>query len=232
MIEARKLRKTYHDGRNENTVLKDVDLNIQEGEFVAIMGPSGAGKSTLLYQLGLLDHPTKGEILIGGVNTEKLSQKQRTNFRLHNLGFVFQDYALVPELTAAENVFLTLLMQGLDKLSARAKAKEILERLGLGDRLNNLPSQLSGGEQQRVSVARAIAHSPKILYADEPTASLDTERSLELMKVFENLNSSGQTIIMVTHEPEFAEFARRTVGLRDGNLVSDEKRHRHHGTHK
>lgn len=232
MIETRKLRKTYHDGQNENTVLKDVDLHIEEGEFVAIMGPSGAGKSTLLYQLGLLDHPTKGEILIGGVNTERLSQKQRTNFRLNNLGFVFQDYALVPELTSVENVFLTLLMQGMDKSSARKRAQQILERIGLGDRLNNLPSQLSGGEQQRVSVARAIAHQPKILYADEPTASLDTERSLELMKVFEDLNASGQTIIMVTHEPEFAEFARRTVGLRDGNLVSDERGHHRHSHHK
>lgn len=231
MIETKKLRKTYHDGRNENTVLKDVDLFIKEGEFVAIMGPSGAGKSTLLYQLGLLDHPTKGEILIGHLNTERLSQKERTNFRLHNLGFVFQDYALVPELTATENVFLTLLMQGLDKTSACAQAKQVLERLGLGDHLNNLPSQLSGGEQQRVSVARAIAHNPKILYADEPTASLDSERSLELMKVFEDLNSAGQTIIMVTHEPEFADFAHRIVSLRDGNLVGDEKHHQHH-SHK
>ncbi len=230
MIETKKLRKTYHDGRNENTVLKDVDLFIEEGEFAAIMGPSGAGKSTLLYQLGLLDHPTKGEILIGHINTERLSQKERTNFRLHNLGFVFQDYALVPELTATENVFLTLLMQGMDKSSARAQAQKILDQLGLGDRLNNLPPQLSGGEQQRVSVARAIAHSPKILYADEPTASLDTERSLELMKVFEELNANGQTIIMVTHEPEFADFARRIVSLRDGNLIHDEKHHphRHH----
>jgi putative ABC transport system ATP-binding protein len=230
MIETKKLRKTYHDGRNENTVLKDVDLFIEEGEFAAIMGPSGAGKSTLLYQLGLLDHPTKGEILIGHINTERLSQKERTNFRLHNLGFVFQDYALVPELTATENVFLTLLMQGMDKSSARAQAQKILDQLGLGDRLNNLPSQLSGGEQQRVSVARAIAHSPKILYADEPTASLDTERSLELMKIFEELNANGQTIIMVTHEPEFADFARRIVSLRDGNLIHDEKYHphRHH----
>ena len=230
MIETKKLRKTYHDGQNENTVLKDVDLSIEKGEFVAIMGPSGAGKSTLLYQLGLLDHPTKGEILIENLNTERLSQKERTNFRLHNLGFVFQDYALVPELTATENVFLTLLMQGLDKASARKQAARVLENLGLGNRLNNLPSQLSGGEQQRVSVARAIVHNPKILYADEPTASLDSERSKELMKLFEELNSAGQTIIMVTHEPEFAEFARRIVGLRDGNLVSDEH-HRHH-THK
>ena len=159
-----------------------------------------------------------------------MSQKERTNFRLHNLGFVFQDYALVPELTATENVFLTLLMQGMDKSSARAQAQKILDQLGLGDRLNNLPPQLSGGEQQRVSVARAIAHSPKILYADEPTASLDTERSLELMKVFEELNANGQTIIMVTHEPEFADFARRIVSLRDGNLIHDEKHHphRHH----
>ena len=230
MIETKKLRKTYHDGRNENTVLKDVDLFIEEGEFAAIMGPSGAGKSTLLYQLGLLDHPTKGEILIGHINTERLSQKERTNFRLHNLGFVFQDYALVPELTATENVFLTLLMQGMDKSSARAQAQKILDQLGLGDRLNNLPPQLSCGEQQRLSVAPAIPHSPKILYADEPTASLDTERSLELMKVFEELNANGQTIIMVTHEPEFADFARRIVSLRDGNLIHDEKHHphRHH----
>jgi len=223
MIKVRDIEKTYESGSLKQTVLKNVNLEINEGEFLAIMGPSGAGKSTLLYQLGLLDHPTNGEIIIDGINTEKLSHDERTNFRLHKLGFVFQDYALLPELTATENVSITLFMQGVPRTQSDEMSAEALTSVGLGSRLHHLPSQLSGGEQQRVSIARAIAHNPKILFADEPTANLDSERSLEIMNIFLKLNKAGQTIIMVTHEPEFAQFTQRTVNLRDGSIVSDIK---------
>lgn len=223
MIETRNIEKTYVNGPLQQTVLKNINLTIHEGEFISIMGPSGAGKSTLLYQLGLLDHPTSGEIIIDGINTEKLTHDERTNFRLHKLGFVFQDYALLPELTAIENVSITLFMQGVPQAEADKMSAEALTNVGLGGRLHHLPSQLSGGEQQRVSVARAIAHNPKILFADEPTANLDSERSLEIMDIFRKLNKAGQTIIMVTHEPEFATFTERTVNLKDGSIVSDIK---------
>lgn len=223
MIKTKDISKIFHSGKADIAALKDINLNIDEGEFVAIMGPSGAGKSTLLYQLGLLDHPTSGEIIIDNYNTENLSEDERTYFRLKQLGFVFQDYALLPELTATENVYIPLLMLGYSKKEAEKRAIEHLERVGLGQRSGNLPSQLSGGEQQRVSIARAIAHEPKILFADEPTASLDSERSFEIMQIFKDLNEKEkQTIVMVTHEPEYSAFAKRIVKLKDGEIISDE----------
>lgn len=221
MIEARHIEKTFHTGGSSLTVLKDISFVINDGEFVGIMGPSGAGKSTLLYQLGLLDHPTKGQILIDNIQTEKLSQIERAQFRLMRLGFVFQDYALLPELTALENVSLTLRMQGFSRTDAEKKALQALEKVGLANRTGNLPSQLSGGEQQRVSIARAIAHDPQIVFADEPTANLDSERSYEIMEIFKKLNQEGQTIVMVTHEPEFALYTKRILQVKDGTIVSD-----------
>jgi putative ABC transport system ATP-binding protein len=223
MVAAHDVVKTYHTGKLDLTVLKGVTLTVAAGEFVAIMGPSGAGKSTLLYQLGLLDQPTAGEVTIAGVRTSELSNDQRTEFRLRELGFVFQDYALLPELTAAENVFVTLLMQGVGRRDAYERARTTLTQVGLGERLGNLPAQLSGGEQQRVAVARAIVHQPKILFADEPTANLDTERSLEIMRLFAAFNRAGQTIVMVTHEPEYAAFAGRVITLKDGRITADER---------
>lgn len=226
MIEVRKLEKTFQNGDVETRVLKGVDLTVEDGEFISIMGRSGAGKSTLLYQISLLDHPTGGEVIINGHKTQSMSSLERMRFRLVQFGYVFQDYALLPELTALENVALPLLMQDIAKHKAYAQATEALERMGLGHRLHNLPSQLSGGEQQRVSVARAVAHKPKILFADEPTANLDNESSRTVMGIFKELHQEGQTIIMVTHEEEYAKMAEKIVRLDDGQIVSTTHPHK------
>lgn len=218
MIKARGIVKTYNTGNIETQVLKGVDVDIDSGEFVAIMGRSGAGKSTLLYQLSLLDRPTAGTIEINQKNVLDLNSEGRVRFRLENLGYVFQDYALMPELTAWENVAIILLMQNKGKEEAKALALQALEKVGLGERVNNLPNQLSGGEQQRVSIARAIAHGPKIIFADEPTANLDTETSDKVLQIFLNLNKQGQTIVMVTHEPEYAAAAGRIIKVVDGRI--------------
>jgi putative ABC transport system ATP-binding protein len=220
MIKVKNLIKTYIDGDKETRVLKGIDFNAEDGEFIAIMGRSGAGKSTFLYQVSLLDEPTSGEIIIDGVDTHNLSANQKTEFRLKNLGYVFQDYALLPDLTALENIALPLLMQGMDKSEAYKMSEESLKRFNLGHRINNLPSQLSGGEQQRVSVARAIAHKPKILFADEPTANLDNASSEVVINLFKELNRGGQTIVMVTHEEDYAKVADRIVNLDDGRIVN------------
>ena len=223
MIEVKNLKKSFQDGEKTTEVLKGIDFMTESGDFVAIMGRSGAGKSTLLYQMSLLDEPTAGEIFIDGKNVLALSTAERTSFRLSQLGYVFQDYALLPEMTALENVALPLLMQNLSEKKAYAKAAEHLTLVGLGQRLHNLPSQLSGGEQQRVSIARAIAHEPKILFADEPTANLDNESSRIVMDIFKKLHSEGQTIIMVTHEVEYSKFAERIIHLDNGQIISDER---------
>lgn len=226
IISVHGLVKTYRTGALDVTVLKGVSIDIPKGQFVAIMGRSGAGKSTLLYQLGLLDRPTGGTIILDGADTAALSRKEREVMRLTRLGYIFQDYALLPELTAIENVALPMLMQGASTSTAYRHATVSLERIGLSSRLTNLPSQLSGGEQQRVSIARAIAHSPAILFADEPTASLDTENSETIMKILKELRADGQTIVMVTHEPEYGRLTDRIITLNDGIVVSDEHTHR------
>ncbi len=223
MIEAKQLVKTFKDGDRETRVLKGIDFKAESGEFISIVGRSGAGKSTLLYQLSLLDEPTGGEIYIDGTNTHDMTDKERMSFRLNQFGYVFQDYALLPDLNALENAALPLLMQNLSKAESYRIAREALTKAGLGDRLKNLPSQLSGGEQQRVSIARAVAHSPKILFADEPTANLDRESSMVVMGIFKDLHKAGQTIIMVTHEEEFARLAERTVHLDDGRIAAQER---------
>ncbi len=223
MIKAQNIVKTFKNGSVETRVLKDVSLQIEQGEFIAIMGKSGAGKSTFMYQLGLLDHPTSGDIIIDDVNATSLNHDDRTRFRLENLGYIFQDYALVPELTAIENVIVPLLMQGKTDEQAAEIAKASLARIGLSHRENNLPSQMSGGEQQRVSIARAVAHNPKILFADEPTANLDNVSSESVMDVFRELHAQGQTIIMVTHEPEYTAYCDRVIYLSDGQIVDEKK---------
>lgn len=219
MIKVKGLVKTYIDGDKETQVLKGLDFVANDGEFIAIMGRSGAGKSTFLYQMSLLDEPTSGEIIIDNVDTHNLTLDGKTAFRLKNLGYVFQDYALLPDLTAVENIALPLLMQGVEREEAYRIGEESLQKFNLGHRINNLPSQLSGGEQQRVSVARAIAHKPRILFADEPTANLDNASSETVMKLFKELNKAGQTIIMVTHEEEYAKMADKIVTLDDGRIV-------------
>ena len=220
MIETKNLIKTFKDGESETHVLKGIDLKAGNGEFIAIMGRSGAGKSTLLYQMSLLDDPTTGEIMVDGQETHTMSAEAKTEFRLLTCGYVFQDYALLPELTAKENVVLPLLMQGLDRTAAYARATDALAKVGLVHRLENLPSHLSGGEQQRVSIARAIANHPKILFADEPTANLDNESSRTVMDIFQALHREGQTIIMVTHEEQFAMLAQKIIQLDDGRIIS------------
>ena len=220
-IQTKGLVKSFKDGLVETKVLKGIDFSVEKGQFIAIMGRSGAGKSTLLYQLSLLDDPSGGEIWVNGKEAHTMSDREKMFFRLEEFGYVFQDYALLPELSALENVALPLLMQGMDKQSAYLKATAALHKVDLGHRLGNLPSQLSGGEQQRVSISRAISHNPGILFADEPTANLDLESSATVMNIFRGLHAAGQTIIMVTHEEEFAKFAERVVKLDEGRIVSD-----------
>jgi putative ABC transport system ATP-binding protein len=225
MIVTKNLEREFTTGDVVTKVLKGIDFTAEDGEFVAIMGRSGAGKSTLMYQMSLLDYPTGGTITIDGVDTHTMHEAERVKFRLHNFGYVFQDYALLPELTALENVALPLLMQGKKRAKAYKEATTALERMALGHRLGNLPSQLSGGEQQRVSIARSVAHNPNVLFADEPTANLDNESSESVMEIFKQLNKDGQTIIMVTHEEVYARRAGRLIVIDDGRIKSEEKLH-------
>lgn len=221
MIKVKSVTKNFTNGDIVTKVLKDINFEVPKGQFLSIMGPSGAGKSTLLYQMSLLDKPTSGSIIIDGVDVSLLSQSEATRHRLKNFGFVFQDSALIPEFTALENALLPSLMQGDDYAKARQGAIRIFKSFGMYDQINHLPSQLSGGEQQRVSVIRAIVRKPKILFADEPTASLDTARSHDLMSALLKLHQEGQTIIMVSHEEEFAKMADRMLSIRDGRIEKD-----------
>jgi putative ABC transport system ATP-binding protein len=221
MIKVENISKIFKNGDSQIVAVKDVSFVVPEGQFVTITGKSGSGKSTLLYQLGLLDTPTHGRIVIDGHDVSKLSQSDLGFMRLSLLGYIFQDYAILPSLTAMENVLVPLYMLGYDEKVAREKAEKALTRVGLGERMHNLPSQLSGGQQQRVAIARAIAHDPKIIFADEPTANLDSETSDNVIQAFLDLNKEGQTIVMVTHEPEYAQMSHRTITLTDGVLVSD-----------
>ena len=223
MIEVKNLIKNYETGSVVTKVLHGIDLSVAEGEFIAIMGKSGAGKSTLLYQMSLLDEPTSGQVLLNNVDTSTLSSTERIDFRLNKLGYVFQDYALLPELSAVENVMIPLLMLGVDKKKARERSIEVLDAVGLAHRHNNRPSQLSGGEQQRVSIARAVAQNPTILFADEPTANLDSVSSQAVIDVISELHKKkGQTVVMVTHEKEYARYADRIIRLEDGRIESEE----------
>ncbi|MCF7844139.1 ABC transporter ATP-binding protein [Candidatus Gracilibacteria bacterium] len=220
IIEVKGITKSFTDGLVVTQVLKGIDFAAHEGEFIAIMGRSGAGKSTLLYQMSLLDNPTSGSIKLNGHPVDNLTNSEKTQYRLNELGYVFQDYSLLPELTALENIMVPLLMQGVNIQNTKKRAMDVLVGVGLDHRSGNLPSELSGGEQQRVSVARAIIHKPKILFADEPTANLDSFSSRQVMDIFKKLNKEeGLTIIMVTHEEEYGRIADRIVRLSDGQIV-------------
>lgn len=224
MIEIKNLTKSYSNGPVITEVLRGIDLVVQNGEFLTIMGKSGAGKSTLLYQMSLLDRPTSGLIKLDDIDTVEFDEKERTEFRLKKLGYVFQDYALMPELSALENVIVPLLMLDKSKTEAQEMAKKALDAVGLSHRYDNRPSQLSGGEQQRVSIARAIAQEPDILFADEPTANLDSASSADVMNVMSELHQKkGQTIVMVTHEREYAIAGDRIIHIADGQILKEEK---------
>lgn len=221
MIEIKNLTKKFKNGEQEIVAINNLSFSVPSGQFLTISGRSGSGKSTLLYQMGLLDIPSSGEVYLDGVESINIKEEARTKMRLNDLGYIFQDYAIIPYLTALENTVLPLLMQGYSEKEAQDLSKKALDKLGILDRMNNLPSQLSGGQQQRVAIARAIAHDPKIIFADEPTANLDSETAQNVIDAFIDLNKEGQTIIMVTHEPEYAKVADRTIVMADGVIVDD-----------
>ncbi|KUG14111.1 cell division transporter, atp-binding protein ftse [hydrocarbon metagenome] len=220
MIEAADLVRTYTMGKVQVHALRGVSLRIERGEFVGVTGSSGSGKSTLLHLLGLLDRPTSGAIAIDGVDTGSLTDEQRALFRLTRLGYVFQEYALVPELTVFENVMLPFMVRNDPPDASEEKVHEILGIIGLAERTGHLQSELSGGEQQRVAVARAVAGKPSILYADEPCANLDSENSRIILDLFAEINREmDQTIVMVSHEEWHTRYFDRIIALRDGKLV-------------
>jgi putative ABC transport system ATP-binding protein len=216
LIEIKDIRKIYYMGKVEVPALRGVNLKINHGEFVAVMGPSGSGKSTLLNMIGLLDTPTSGKMIIDGVDTSSLNENGRADFRLRKIGFVFQFFSLLMELNALENTALPMIMDE----RRYDRAIKLLELVGIGERAMHMPNELSGGEQQRVAIARALANEPAILLTDEPTANLDTGTSNQIVELFRELNESGQTIVMVTHEPELGEKADRIVRVKDGKVIS------------
>jgi len=218
-IQARNISKTYYAGTKKFKALNEVSIEVRSGEFVMITGRNGSGKSTLLHQLALLDSPDVGEIRIQGEITSHLPESRRMGLRLSRLGYIFQEYALIAELTALENVMLPAMMLGSSGLAKR-KATDLLNKVGLEQKFSRLPSQLSGGEQQKVAIARALVNDPKIIFADEPTANLDTVASKDILSIFKFLNEKeGITILMVTHEPEELSYASRKINLVDGRVV-------------
>lgn len=228
MIKTKNLKKIYTTEEVETTALNDVDLDIKEGEFVAIMGPSGCGKSTLLNIVGLLDNPTSGVYYFMDSDISGYSEKQRAQLRKGNIGFIFQSFNLIDELTVFENVELPLLYLGMDNSERIEKVENALERMGMMHRRNHFPQQLSGGQQQRVAIARAVVADAKLILADEPTGNLDSDRGDEVMKLLSELNASGTTIVMVTHSPYDAKYAGRIINLFDGKVVTEEMKESFH----
>jgi len=218
LIEIKKLNKTYESGEECVMALVDVDLKIEKGEFISVMGPSGSGKSTLLSILGGLNHPTKGDVTVDDIPIYRLSLEKLADFRREYLGFIFQSFQLIPYLTVIENVMLPLSITQRTNREQVKMAEEILEKIGLAGKARRLPDQLSGGEQERVAIARALVNSPPVLMADEPTGNLDSKTGKEIMDLFKSLNKEGQTIVMVTHNPENTSFSSRTISLKDGRV--------------
>ncbi len=219
MIKTEKLTKTFRTEEVETTALNGIDLEIKDGEFVAIMGPSGCGKSTLLSILGLLDNPSKGKYYFDGEEVGNLSESQRTRYRKGRIGFVFQSFNLIDELTVEENVELQLKYLGVPRKERKARVLDILRKVSLSQRAKHYPQQLSGGQQQRVAIARAIVGNPKLLLADEPTGNLDSRNGLDVMELLSQLNAEGATIVMVTHSQHDATYAHRTINLFDGEII-------------
>jgi len=220
IIRLENIRKTYQMGQIEIHALRDVSLDIYPNQYIAIMGPSGSGKSTLMNVLGCLDTPSDGNYFLNGTNVSKMDDADLAHIRNKEIGFVFQTFNLLPRSTALDNVALPLVYAGLNKGKRSARAQEVLESVGLGDRVHHKPNELSGGQRQRVAVARALVNSPSIILADEPTGNLDSKTSYEIMALFDRLHKAGNTIILVTHEEDIALYAQTVVRLRDGNIES------------
>lgn len=219
IIELSNIFKSYQNGKLEVPVLNDVSLQIDKGEYVAIMGASGSGKSTLMNIIGCLDRPTKGEYLFDGKSIFGYSDKALSDLRLHKIGFVFQSFHLLPGQSAISNVMLPLQYAGVPKKNRRELAAEVLEKVGLGDRINFKPNQLSGGQCQRVAIARAMVNKPDILLADEPTGALDSKSGEQIMELFSQLNDEGVTVVMITHEADIAEHSKRIIHIKDGQIT-------------
>jgi putative ABC transport system ATP-binding protein len=230
MLQTKNLTRVFTTEEVETTALNNVNLQVQEGEFVAVMGPSGCGKSTLLHIAGLLDNPTNGEYYFMGEEVSKYSEKKRARLRKGNIGFVFQSFNLIDELTVFENIELPLLYIGVSTAERKRIVNKMLEQLELIPRKNHFPQQISGGQQQRVAVARALIADPKVILADEPTGNLDSTHGDEVMKLLVDLNEKGTTVVMVTHSPAYADYANRVIHLFDGHIVTEnlkEKYDRH-----
>lgn len=218
VIELKDLTKRYDDEAGVYDALKGVNLNVARGEFVAIMGPSGSGKSTLMNIIGLLDRPTKGKYLLDGTDINQLSDKKLANFRRDKIGFIFQNFNLLPRFNLMQNVELPLIYKRVGIKQRRAKVMEVLSSVGLGDKSKNRPNRLSGGQVQRAAIARALINNPSIILADEPTGNLDSKTGIEIMELLKKLNKEGVTIVVVTHNPEVSDYADRTIIVKDGNI--------------
>lgn len=224
LIKLNNINKSYKNGDQELRVLKDISLTVEEGEFLAIMGPSGSGKSTLMNIVGLLDRSSSGNYYLEDTEVSHLTEKELAQVRNHQIGFVFQQFFLLSKLNALQNVELPLIYAGVPASKRQELAKQFLEKVELAERMHHLPSELSGGQKQRVAIARALVNSPSIILADEPTGALDTKTGDQIMELLTALNREGKTIIMVTHEPEIAEYASRKIVLRDGIITEDSRK--------
>ncbi len=223
VIEIKSLTKIYNGGEVQVKAVNGIDIEFKEGEFTAVVGPSGSGKTTFLNMLGGLDRPTSGQVIIGGVDVWSLNSRQLIDFRMNNIGFVFQSYNLIPVLTAGENVEFIMQLQGKPKKERQARTRELLNAVGIGDRVNSRPSKLSGGQQQRVAVARALASKPEFILADEPTANLDSHSTTSLLELMSNMNKKyNTTFIFATHDQRVMDKARRIVTIEDGKILKDE----------